>query len=71
MNIMVEQYVDYCLFQGFDHIFYYSHTFSQNNDTVGYFYKLFRENGYISNNLVTLIEWPTAVHKKNIHHHTN
>ena len=39
------------------------HTFNQDH----VFYDLFCKNQYISNNIVTLIEWPMSIHPRNLH----
>ena len=72
-DILVEQYIDYYLFQGFEHFYIYhhiDHIFKQQEnkndiDTSQYFYNLFVKNNYISNGLVTFIEWPLASHERN------
>ena len=59
---MMEQYIDYHLFQGID-LFMCDHTFNQDH----VFYHLFCKNQYMSNNIVTLIDWPMSIHPRNLH----
>ena len=60
MDIITLQWVDYHLFQGFDHFFIYDHLELKSRadlNNTDYFYKLFKQD-YIDKGYVTLIEWP-------------
>ena len=64
MDIITLQWLDYHLFQGFDHFFIYDHLnlrIRTDND-IEYFYKLLK-NDYIDKGYVTLIEWPFIKHQ--------
>ena len=57
MDMLILQWLDYHLFQGFDHFFLYDHLHSRNPTNVAFFYDLLLKN-YIQQGYVTLIEWP-------------
>ena len=61
---MTLQWIDYHLFQGFDHFFIYDHLFNRNENNVAYFYDIltlnddYNNDNYFDKGYVTLIEWP-------------
>ena len=56
MDIMTQQWIDYHLFQGFEHFYLYDHLYNRDNNDIEFFYHVLKK--YISQGYATLIEWP-------------
>ena len=56
MDILLLQWLDYHIFQGFDHFYLYDHLYNRDETDISYFYDILFEN-YIQTGYVTLIQW--------------
>ena len=59
MEILVQQWIDYHLFQGFDHFYLFDHLFNRQENDIGLFYNHLKS--YIDLNILTLIQWPIVM----------
>ena len=72
LEIMLQQWLDYHIFQGFDHFYIYDHLFDRYNSEYSrnealVFYKVLLP--YIDNNYVTYIQWPIATRSGEFRHY--
>ena len=63
MGILIQQWIDYNLFQGFEHFYFYDHLYNRDINDISYFYDVLKDGKYISNGYVTIIEWPIIARK--------
>lgn len=60
--LLMEQFMDYHMFQGFSHFYFYDHTYDRSEDDIDFFYNPLHMDGYFDADVATLIDWPTVVH---------
>ena len=65
MDTLTLQWLDYHIFQGFTHFYFYDHLYNRDKTDIEYFYNLLNndnyEINYVKQGYVTFIQWPMIV----------
>ena len=62
MNIMLEQWIDYHLFHGYEHFYFYDHLFNRDKNDINIFWNVLLQ--YLNKNIITYIQWPMSQKQK-------